>query len=42
MTFTRRRDTVPMEEMVFGDAGLLRREGKIARNGNWACFIVTP
>lgn len=25
-TITRRRDTVPMEEMVFGDAGLLCRE----------------
>jgi DNA-binding response OmpR family regulator len=28
-TITRRRDTVPMEEMVFGDAELLSREGKL-------------
>lgn len=28
-TITRRRDTVPVEEMVFGDAELLRREGKL-------------
>lgn len=28
-TITRRRDTVPMEELVFGDAELLGREGKL-------------
>lgn len=28
-TITRRRDTVPMEELIFGDAELLGREGKL-------------
>lgn len=28
-TITRRRESVPMEEMVFGDAQLLSREGKL-------------